>query len=147
MPIHFNRTIAPARDARLSAQFLADLLGLPAPTRFGPFYCVALENGVTLDFMDTAGDVEARHFAFLVSETVFDAIFGRIRDRGLPYWADPFHRQPGQINRHDGGRGVYWDDRDGDDWRSHFGPAFERLRDAKRKFDPGQELVPGYEVF
>lgn len=27
--------------------------------------------------------------------------------------ADPFGRQPGEINRHDGGRGVYWDDPNG----------------------------------
>jgi FAD/FMN-containing dehydrogenase len=33
------------------------------------------------------------------------------------------------------------------DWRGHFGPAFTRLRDAKRKFDPGDVLTPGYEVF
>lgn len=89
------------------------MLGLSAPPRYGPFYCVALDNDVTLDFMDTPGELEVRHDAFLVGETEFDAIFGRIRDLGLPYWADPFHRQPGQINRHDGGRGVYFDDRDG----------------------------------
>lgn len=113
MPIQLNHTIVPARDARVSAQFLADVLGLAAPTRFGPFHCVALENGVTLDFQDTPENVEVRHLAFLVSEAEFDTIFGRIRERGLTYWADPFHREPGQINHHDGGRGVYWDDPDG----------------------------------
>jgi catechol 2,3-dioxygenase-like lactoylglutathione lyase family enzyme len=113
MPIQLNHTIVPARDARVSAQFLADVLGLPAPTRFGPFHCVALDNGVTLDFQDTPENVEVRHLAFLVSEAEFDTIFGRIRERGLTHWADPFHREPGRINRHDGGRGVYWDDPDG----------------------------------
>lgn len=113
MPIQLNHTIVPARDAHVSAQFLSDVLGLAAPTRFGPFHCVALDNGVTLDFQDTPEDVEVRHLAFLVSEAEFDTIFGRIRERGLTYWADPFHREPGQINRHDGGRGVYWDDPDG----------------------------------
>jgi catechol 2,3-dioxygenase-like lactoylglutathione lyase family enzyme len=111
--IHLNHTIAPARDAAVSARFLADVLGVAAPTRFGPFHCVALDNGVTLDFQDTPGDVEVRHYAFLVSEGEFDAIFARIVERGLPYWADPFHQQPGEINRHDGGRGVYCDDPDG----------------------------------
>lgn len=33
------------------------------------------------------------------------------------------------------------------DWRRHFGSAYERLRDAKRKFDPAHGLTPGYEVF
>ena len=31
----------------------------------------------------------------------------------MPYWADPFKGLPEQINRHDGGRGVYFDDPDG----------------------------------
>jgi cytokinin dehydrogenase len=34
-----------------------------------------------------------------------------------------------------------------DDWRRHFGSAWGRLRDAKRNFDPGHVLTPGYEVF
>jgi FAD/FMN-containing dehydrogenase len=34
-----------------------------------------------------------------------------------------------------------------EDWRSHFGPAFERLREAKGTFDPDRILTPGYEVF
>ncbi len=113
MPIQLNHTIVPARDARASAQFLADLLGLAAPTRFGPFHCVQLDNGVTLDFQATAEEVEVRHYAFLVDEGEFDAIFGRIRERGLAYFADPACQQPDQINHHDGGRGVYWNDPDG----------------------------------
>jgi FAD/FMN-containing dehydrogenase len=34
-----------------------------------------------------------------------------------------------------------------DDWRKHFGSSWERLRDAKRTFDPRHILTPGYEVF
>ncbi len=34
-----------------------------------------------------------------------------------------------------------------DDWRRHFGSAFNRLSDAKRKFDPENVLTPGYELF
>lgn len=33
-----------------------------------------------------------------------------------------------------------------EDWRAHFGPVFDRLRDAKRSFDPGNVLAPGYDV-
>lgn len=33
------------------------------------------------------------------------------------------------------------------DWRTHFGGAFDLLRDAKHRFDPGRVLTPGYEVF
>ena len=74
---------------------------------------VELTNGVSLDYMDVDQVRGAEHYAFLVSEPEFDEIFGRIQERDLPYWADPFHSQPGRINHGDGGRGVYWSDPDG----------------------------------
>jgi hypothetical protein len=40
----------------------------------------------------------------------FDQIFGRVKARGLDYWADPARKQKGEINRHFGGRGVYFED-------------------------------------
>jgi extradiol dioxygenase family protein len=75
---------------------------------------VELDNGVTLDFIQAEPhEIIIEHYAFLVSEAEFDAIFARIRERGLPYWADPAHRHAGEINRNDGGRGVYWNDPNG----------------------------------
>ena len=71
----------PARDPLASATLLAELLGLAAPVRFGPFWAVALDNGVTLDFQRDDGELTIQHYAFLVSEGEFDAIFGRIRAR------------------------------------------------------------------
>lgn len=113
MSINLNHTIVHARDPQASAIFLAEMLGLRAPARFGPFHAVALDNGVTLDFIQADDQLIIEHYAFLVSEDEFDQIFGRIRARNLPYWADPAHQQPGRINHHDGGRGVYWNDPDG----------------------------------
>jgi len=113
MSIDLNHTIVHARDPQASAVFLAEILGRPAPARFGPFYGVALDNGVTLDFIAADAELVIEHYAFLVSEAEFDQIFGRIQARGLPYWADPAHRQPNRINHGDGGRGVYWNDPDG----------------------------------
>jgi catechol 2,3-dioxygenase-like lactoylglutathione lyase family enzyme len=114
MPIQLNHTIVHALDPVESARFLVDVLGLGAPKRFGPFMAVALDNGVTLDFIRAEPhQIIIEHYAFLVSEEEFDQIFARIRERGLPYWADPHHSQPGEINRHDGGRGVYWNDPNG----------------------------------
>ncbi len=113
MAIELNHTIVHARDPQVSAAFLAEILGRAAPFRFGPFHCVQLDNGVTLDFLPAGESLEIAHYAFLVSEREFDEIFERIRDHGLPYWADPAHRQPGRINHHDGGRGVYWNDPSG----------------------------------
>ena len=59
------------------------------------------------------GEPVLAHHAVLVSEAEFDEIVARITERGLDYWADPFHRQPNAINTNDGGRGVYWDDPNG----------------------------------
>ncbi|MFF0862078.1 FAD-binding protein [Nonomuraea sp. NPDC003560] len=33
------------------------------------------------------------------------------------------------------------------DWQAHFGPVWDRLAAAKRAYDPGRVLTPGYEVF
>ena len=113
MTVHLNHTIVRVRDKKESAQFLVDLLGLDDPTAYGPFLVVQLGNDVSLDFADDHGPVHPQHYAFLVSETEFDQIFGRIRDRRLPYWADPGKRRRGEYNTNDGGRGVYWEDPNG----------------------------------
>jgi extradiol dioxygenase family protein len=112
MPVQLNHTIVAARDRHEAATFLADILGLAPPTTFGPFAVVELDNEVSLDFVDDP-EVWPRHYAFLVTEDEFDQIFGRIQARGLTYWADPFEKQPGEINTNDGGRGVYWSDPNG----------------------------------
>jgi catechol 2,3-dioxygenase-like lactoylglutathione lyase family enzyme len=113
MAVQLNHTVVAARDKQVSADFLAEILGLSTPAPFGPFMMVQAENEVTLDFIDSGGEVVSQHYAFLVSDGEFDEIFGRIRERGLSYWADPFHREPGEINTRDGGRGLYFDDPDG----------------------------------
>jgi catechol 2,3-dioxygenase-like lactoylglutathione lyase family enzyme len=110
MTVQLNHTIVAAHDKQASARFLADILGLEVSPRYGPFVPVPIPNGVTLDYMDVAGEITPQHYAFLVSEDEFDTIFARIRDTGLTYWADPFHHHPGEINRNDGGRGAYFED-------------------------------------
>ena len=113
MTVQLNHTIVSARDARASAEFLAEILGLAAPTRFGPFMIVQTGNDVSLDYLDTDDEIHSQHYAFLVSEDEFDEIFGRIQTWELPYWADPGQRRPGEINHNDGGRGAYFPDPDG----------------------------------
>lgn len=113
MPVQLNHTIVHAKDKHESAAFMADILGLPTPTEFGPFVVVQVDNDVSLDFADSSDPVLPQHYAFLVSEAEFDDIFGRIRERGLPYWADPMQQRPGEFNTNDGGRGVYWQDPNG----------------------------------
>ena len=111
MAVRLNHTIVPARDREASANFLADVLGLGPPAPFGPFLCVDTANEVSLDYVEQAGEFAASHYAFLVSEEDFDAIFERVRASGLTYWADPGHTREGVLNSH--GRGFYFEDPSG----------------------------------
>ncbi len=113
MTVTLNHTIVHCQDRDATAAFFADLLGVATPTAYGPFLVLELANDVSLDFMQTGPDVHPQHYAFRVTEDEFDEIFGRMQERGLDYWADPFHRQPGRTNDNDGGRGVYWEDPNG----------------------------------
>lgn len=113
MAVELNHTIIWCHDNKASSAFLADLLGLPPPRPFAHFMVVDLANHVSLDFMEKDGPVAAQHYAFLVGEAEFDAAFDRIKALDLDYWADPARTRPGEINRHDGGRGVYFPDPDG----------------------------------
>jgi catechol 2,3-dioxygenase-like lactoylglutathione lyase family enzyme len=93
--------------------FLSHVLGLPPPRPFLHFLVIDLANDVSIDLFETADEIAVQHFAFLVTEDEFDACFGRIKQMGLEFWADPARSRPGKINRHDGGRGVYFCDPDG----------------------------------
>ena len=113
MSIKLNHTIVQSRDKGESAAFLIEILGLPAPTPFGPFLTVKVDNEVTLDFYEADREIAPQHYAFLVSEMEFDEILGRIRRRGLPFWADPHHHRANEINTNDTGRGAYFEDPSG----------------------------------
>jgi catechol 2,3-dioxygenase-like lactoylglutathione lyase family enzyme len=114
MTVKLNHTIVHARDKRVAAAFLSEILGLPGPVAFGPFLCVKAGNEVTLDFLDAdEGELIVEHYAFLVEDSEFDQIFARICERRVPYWADPGKRGRGEINTHFGGRGVYFEDPSG----------------------------------
>lgn len=112
MAVSLNHTIVHARDKEATATFLTEILQLPPSRKLGHFTVVQVGE-TSLDLMDTDGEIASRHFAFLVSEAEFDAVLARLQASGRPYWADPFHQQPGSINRWDDGRGVYFDDPNG----------------------------------
>jgi len=107
MAIELNHTIVHALDPDAEVAFLVEMFDLAPVRTFGHFLVVELAHGLTFDVV--AGDrYDHQHYAFLVTEDEFMAIFQRIVERGVDHWADPGRRQPGEINRHDGGRGVYF---------------------------------------
>jgi extradiol dioxygenase family protein len=114
MAVQLNHTIVASLDAVASAAFLSEVLGLPAPVRYGHFQVVSAANGASLDFAttDPDQDIVPQHYAFLIDESEFDEIFGRVEERGLDFWADPQQKRPGEIGR-DHGRGFYFLDPSG----------------------------------
>jgi len=112
MSIHFNHLAVAAEDKTRAATFLADLLGLPEPTGWGPFLRVTLDDGVRLDYAEPGIPFPGQHYALLVSDEVFDRAMDRIRTDGIPYWAGSGHT-PNETNSNHGGRGVYVDDPSG----------------------------------
>jgi catechol 2,3-dioxygenase-like lactoylglutathione lyase family enzyme len=112
MTVQLDHTIVHARDKQASAEFLAEVFGLPAPVSAAPFVVVEIDHGVSLDFGD-ADDVTPQHYAFRVEEQEFDAIFARIRERAVPYWADPSRRRAGEIAHRGSGRACYFEDPSG----------------------------------
>lgn len=112
MTVTLNHTILHAQDPEATAAFLVEILGLAPPRQLAHFTVVQIDD-TSIDLIQSDGPISPRHFAFLVSEREFDEIFERLRRHRLPYWADPFHREPGRINHWDDGRGLYFDDPDG----------------------------------
>lgn len=112
MTVTLNHTIIHARDQVETAEFMTSILGLEPHVMLPPFAVVQVDD-TSLDVMETSDSISSRHFAFLVSETEFDEIFSRLKARSLSYWADPFQKQPGEINHWDDGRGVYFKDPNG----------------------------------
>ncbi len=74
---------------------------------------VKTDNNVSLDFMKTSKEIQAKHYAFLISEAEFDEIFNRLIEKNILYWADHRKELAYQINQNDGGRGLYFCDPNG----------------------------------
>ena len=107
----------PSRNQIASAKLLAELLGVPwAASSIGPFSPVYVNDGLTLDFIDTDEDFPVYHFCFRVTQQDFDAILGRIEAAGIPYRSNVHGPVDMQINTQYGGNIVYWNEPDGHQW-------------------------------
>jgi catechol 2,3-dioxygenase-like lactoylglutathione lyase family enzyme len=77
---------------------------------FSPPFNVGRTN--SLDYAEVP-DFRPLHYAFLVSEAVFDTALARIRQAGIAFHADFRQQRPGEINTLYGGRGVFFEDPNG----------------------------------
>ncbi len=117
MTIHLDHTIVPSRHKVASAKLLAELLGVPwSATGVGPFAPVFVNEGLTLDFMDTDEDFPVYHFCFRVSQQEFDAILARIQAAGISYRSTVRGPDDMRVSDFMGGSGIYWNQPDGHQW-------------------------------
>src|SRR5689334_5019205 len=84
MAIRLDHTIVPAKDKVAAAEFFADIFSLKVKPDQGYFAQVQVNDSLTLDFADESAP-QSHHYAFHVSEAEFEAIFGRVQAKGIPY--------------------------------------------------------------
>ncbi len=123
MTIRLDHTIVPAKDKIASAKFFADSFGLTVKPVTGYFAPVQINESLTFDFADEQGPegepdfnprtIQSHHYAFHVSEAEFEAIFSRVKARGVTYGSGPFNHTDGQLYTRRGGRGFYFEDPNG----------------------------------
>lgn len=115
MTIHLDHTMVPSRNKIAAAKLLAELLGVSwAEKGAGPFAPVYVNDGLTLDFIETDEDFPVYHFCFCVSQAEFDAILGRIKKAGIPFRSTVRGPDDMKVGAEYGN--VYWNEPDGHQW-------------------------------
>jgi catechol 2,3-dioxygenase-like lactoylglutathione lyase family enzyme len=115
MKVELDHTIVPSRDKVAGARLLGQLLGVPwAPSGIGPFAPVYVNDGLTLDFIDTDEAFPVYHFCFRVGPADFAAILERIRAAGIPFRSEV--RGPADMQVHAQYGNIYWNEPDGHQW-------------------------------
>ena len=85
----------------------------PPPPNSGHSPIVAPSNDVSLDFMNTTARSPPSTTPSSSTTPNSTRSSAASPHRGITYWADPAHQEPGVINTRDGGRGCYFDDPNG----------------------------------
>lgn len=117
MAIELDHVIVSAREQVKSAQRLAEILGVPwSEKTLGPFSAVYVNQGLTLDFIQTDDAFPVEHFCFRVSEHEFDEILKRLQDAGVPYRSEVRGPMDRRVNTDYGGRMIYWNEPEGHQW-------------------------------
>jgi catechol 2,3-dioxygenase-like lactoylglutathione lyase family enzyme len=113
--INLDHTIVPARDKATAARQLAQVLGVHCgPAAAGPFHAVYVNDGLTLDFVDTDEAFPVYHFCFRVEQTEFAVILARLQAAGIPYRSSVRGPMDMQVDAQYGN--VYWNQPDGHMW-------------------------------
>ena len=115
MTVYLDHTIVPSRNRVAAAKLLAELLGVSwAQTGAGPFAPVYVNDGLTLDFVETTDDFPVYHFCFRVEQDEFDAILARIDAAGIAYRSTVRGPVDRRVDPQFGN--VYWNEPDGHQW-------------------------------
>lgn len=112
MTITLNHTIVPSHDKERSARFFARIFGLEYSGPVGHFAQVRVNDDLSFDW-DDRDRFDGHHYAFVVSDGDFDAVFDRLKAEAVAYGSGPSSPDNGQINTRRGGRGLYFVDPDG----------------------------------
>ncbi|MBM0230875.1 VOC family protein [Micromonospora sp. STR1_7] len=111
MPASLHHMIIPVSDRDVAARYFTGLLELREPWENGFFQSVQLDDSVVINFAAPPVEVQPQHYAFLVSDELFDRIKSRFDSDGTPYTADPPGKRPsevGEVNRDGTGRRLYF---------------------------------------
>lgn len=112
MAILLDHTIVPAKNKLASAKFFAEIFGLNVKSADGYFAQVQVNDNLTFDFADET-EPQSHHYAFHISDAEFEAIYRRVKAKGLPYGSGPYNHTDGKIYTRRGGRGFYFEDPNG----------------------------------
>ncbi len=115
MGIQLDHFIVSSRDAAAAARLLGELLGVASgKAAIGPFHAVYLNDGLTLDFIDTQAPFPVEHFCFRVDPPQFDAILQRLKTAGIPFRSTV--RGPVDMKVSEEYGNLYWNEPDGHMW-------------------------------
>ena len=115
MVVELDHFIVPCRDQVAAAKQLAELLGVPwAESGIGPFSPVYVNEGLTLDFIQTDEDFPVHHYCFRVGQKEFDSILARIKAAGIPYRSTVRGPVDMKVDPHYGN--FYWNEPAGHQW-------------------------------
>ncbi|MDB6061004.1 MAG: bleomycin resistance protein [Verrucomicrobiaceae bacterium] len=117
MTIELDHVIVSAHHRNSSAKLLAELFGVSCgPATAGPFFAVYINDGLTLDFIETDESFPVEHFCFRVDDATFDRVLAKIKAAGIAYRSAMHVPVDGKINTDYGGKMIYWNVPEGHQW-------------------------------